>query len=413
MSLKNIQLVLLLLALSACANNTPVNINHKTSSPQADSTGVGLTAKLLPQNNKVLLIIGQDLSSVKDYVESAYFPAPGGITTYISFYSLLRETFPAYGALGQDVDGKTFTNNVDWGAGPLSAHSAALSFPGASLVIGLNIAEGDASTAWAAGGLADIGVGAYDANIRRLARFCKSIDKPVYLRIGYEFDGAWNRGYEKHASYIYAYRRIVDVMRAQGVTNVAYVWQASASPVDDIVEGRHENIMDWYPGDEYVDWMGLSWFLAPASVQQSAPDQASLANEVTSFARRQSKPVMIAEAAPQGFDLTQMTKSNISVLLDGAAGSDRISVTPALIWDTWFAPFFNYIHTNADVIRAVAYINADWNSQTKWSTPYNEGYWGDSRLQHNPVIRQRWLQEIGDSTFWLHGSPDLKQQLMD
>ncbi|MGB5395751.1 MAG: glycosyl hydrolase [Gammaproteobacteria bacterium] len=361
----------------------------------------------------MLLIIGQDLTSVTDYVESAYFPVPGGITTYISFYSLLSESFPAYGALGQDVDGDAYSNNVNWGAGPLSAHSAAVSYPGASLVIGLNIAEGDASTVWAQGGLADIGVGAYDANIRRLARFCKSIQKQVYLRIGYEFDGAWNRGYEKYSSYIYAYRRIVDVMREQGVTNVAYVWQASASPVDDIVEGRHENIMDWYPGDEYVDWMGLSWFLSPGSVPQPAPDQTSLANEVISFARRQSKPVMIAEAAPQGFDLTRMTKSNISVLLDGAAGSDTKSQTSSQIWDAWFAPFFSYIHANADVIRAVAYINADWNSQAKWSTPYNEGYWGDSRVQHNPVIRQHWLREIGDTSFWLHGGPDLQLQLMD
>ncbi len=361
-----------------------------------------LLAKYLPDNNRVLLILGQDLDSVAAYQQSEFFPAPGGITTYLAFYHLNNPSYPAYGALGMDVDGNPVDDLVDWGAGQLNAYRAAVEYPESALVIGLNIAEGSGDNIWAAGGLADIAVGAYDKNIKRLADFCKTIKKPIYLRIGYEFDGSWNSGYEKKNSYILAFRHIVDVMRELGVSNVAYVWQASASPLDDVMDGQHESVSDWYPGNVYVDWMGFSWFLPPDEVRNNAPSQRVLADEVLNFARKKGKPVMIAEASPQGYNLKKLTYSNISSLWDGEAGKSLVYKTSEEIWQEWFSPFFNYIHANRDVIRAVAYINADWDMQKKWSPPYREGYWGDSRVQMNPDIRQRWLHQIEDSSEWLH-----------
>jgi hypothetical protein len=355
---------------------------------------------------KVILFVGQDLDSISDYAASGYFPTPAGVTTYLAFYELSQSSFPAYGALGQDADGNPVDSDVDWGAGPLNAHKLAARYPESALSIGLNIAEGDGHNTWAKGGLADIAVGAYDANIRRLAEFLKSIDNPVYLRIGYEFDGAWNAGYEKTSSYISAYRRIVDVLRQQSVFNVAYVWQASASPVDDVIDGYAENIQDWYPGDDYVDWMALSWFLVADERLKPVSSQRQLADEVLHFARSKDKPVMVAESAPQGYDLENLTQANSSILWNGKSGSEKTSKTADDIWREWFVPFFEYIHDNADTIRAVAYISADWNTQRMWAKPYNQGYWGDSRVQTNSVIREKWLDEVSDELFWLHGETD-------
>ncbi len=362
-----------------------------------------INAKFLPGNNKVLLILGQDLYSLSEYVDSGYFPEPAGVTTYLAFYSLLNSSFPAFGALGQDINGDS-ADNVDWGAGPVNAWKTATLFTQSSIAIGLNIAEGSGNYLWAKGGLADIGVGAYDDHIRHLAKFCKSINNSIFLRIGYEFDGSWNSGYEKKTSYILAFRRIVDVMREEGVSNVAYVWQASASPIDDLIDGHHENIANWYPGNDYVDWIGMSWFLPPDVRINNAPSQRDLADEVLNFARNNRKPAMIAEASPQGYDLMELTNANISPLWDGEAGKNVQHKTPLEIWQEWFVPFFDYIHTNNDVVRAVAYINADWDGQLKWSAPYSEGYWGDSRVQMNSVIRKLWLQQTGDYSFWSTGN---------
>ena len=237
-----------------------------------------------------------------------------------------------------------------------------------------------------------------------MAKFCKSLgDRPVYLRIGYEFDGVWNRGYENPQQYIAAYRRIVDVMQKQGVSNTVYVWQASASPVDDLLEGKREDIKQWYPGDAYVDWLGLSWFDMPDRRYKHAPTQRELADEVLQLARSKSKPVMIAEVAPQGFDLAMLTVANRFPLLDGQAGGNSRKLTAPAIWQQWYAPFFAYVRGNADVIGAVAYVNAHWDSQPMWNVPYHNGYWGDSRLQVNVGISRHWLQEVSDTAFWQHG----------
>ena len=65
-----------------------------------------------------------------------------------------------------------------------------------------------------------------------------------------------------------------------------------------------------------------------------------------------------------------------------------------------------YIQQNVDVIRALAYINAEWDNQPMWSKPYRSGYWGDSRVQVNDEIKARWLAEI-QRDLWLNASPGL------
>jgi hypothetical protein len=410
--LKQLARLTIIAAVAVACAQVPAPGNPAFSSSPTPTTAAPPTAKLLPAQKRQLLIIGQDMSSVNAYVESGQFPPPGGVTTYLAFYQLLNSNDPAWGALGEDRHAQPTGIDVDWGAGRLNANSAALGFRQSSLVIGLSIAEGNAGSLWAKGGLAAIGRGEHDDKIQRLARFCKDIDKPVYLRIGYEFDGAWNRGYENTAAYIAAFRRIVDGLRHAGANKVAFVWQASASPIDDVIDAGHERIEDWYPGDDYVDWMGLSWFLRADEGPQPAITQRQLADEVLAWARARDKPVMIAEAAPQGYDLEQLTRANSSPLRDGPTGQSRQQKTADEIWQEWFVPFFDYIDLNRDVIRAVAYINADWDSQSMWRAPYRQGYWGDSRIQANPSISARWRQHIADESTWLHGGPQLESQLL-
>ncbi len=396
----------------------------------------GLTAKLLPPNDKILLTIGQDLKTIKDYndggVQSKGFPVMGGTTTYISFYSLLDSQFPQYGALGETANGGIATNgngttiDVDWGAGPLNARSSVLAYPNSSLSIGLSMTEGE-STAngtnyWCQGCLAQVGQGQWDNQIKRLASFAKRYNnRAIYLRIAYEFDGNWNVGYENRSNYINAYKRVVDVMRAEGVTNVAYVWQSSTSPVDDVLdiqfgEGNFGDIRSWYPGDNYVDWMGISWFLNAderTSVLPGIPTQREKANEVISFARSKNKPVYLAESTPQGYDLVNINNCNVSNVWDGTAAQGCVNKSANGLWNEWFAPFFEYIYDNKDVIRQVHYINANWEDDTALFGQGNRanGYWGRAGVHVNNTIANNWKSEI-DKPVWLHGSSNLNNQLL-
>jgi hypothetical protein len=45
-----------------------------------------------------------------------------------------------------------------------------------------------------------------------------------------------------------------------------------------------------------------------------------------------------------------------------------------------------------------------------WGKPYRNGYWGDSRVQVNEQIRERWLAEI-EQDFWLNADPKLFETL--
>lgn len=388
-----------LLILSGCGG-IEVKEKDATLVTGAANTKSGNVSKQALTQKRVQLFIGQDLNSIRGYVRSGQFPQPAGVTTYLSFYNLLSSNFPAYGGLGLDVRGYPTTTSVNWGAGPLNAFALAKEYPKAALNIGLNVAEGNQSTVWVKDGLAAITRGDYDKEINRLGTFFNSISNPVYLRIGYEFDGVWNKGYENTRRYIDAYRYIVDKLRVKQLSNVAFVWQGSASPVDDILESKREAITAWYPGDNYVDWIGLSWFLTPDKSVKGAATQRKLANELVQFARLKKKPVIIAESSPQGYDLSEMSKSNISPVWDGASGKNLKKVTSTQVWSEWYAPLFTFVRDNADVIRALSYINTDWDAQDLWSAPYPNGYWGDSRLQVNKDISRKWLSEISDKSFW-------------
>lgn len=352
-----------------------------------------------PPAGQTLVIIGQDLDSVAAYVRDCKnCPTPGGITEYLGFYSLTNP-HAQFGGLGQDPLGKD-SPVADWGAGITSAAQALQTYPKSALVLGLDISEGNRP-----GGMGEILRGLHDDKIARLANFCARARRPVYLRIGYEFDGTWNAGYSNREQFKAVWRYIVDAFRAAGAGNVAFVWQASASPLDDILEGgSHEDIRDWYPGTKYVDWMALSWFLAPEAgptVGVKPPTQRELADEVLAFARAERKPVMIAESAPQGYDVSTLSRANITPLWNGLPGKDVVKLDAAKIWAEWYQPLFDYLQKNRDVIRAFAYINARWDDQKMWGPPYDAGYWGDSRVQANPEIERRWTEELAKSR-WLH-----------
>ena len=60
------------------------------------------------------------------------------------------------------------------------------------------------------------------------------------------------------------------------------------------------------------------------------------------------------------------------------------------------------MESNADVIRALAYINVRWDDQDQWDAPYESGYWGDSRVEVSPYLTDRFNEAI---TQWRNRPP--------
>ena len=340
-----------------------------------------------------MFIVGQDLDAIRGYLDSACCPKPDGLTAYLSFYDLLSPE-RGYGGIGLDPAGTPTGLEHSWGAGPVNAYATATAFGADDLAIGLDLNASDRR-----GDLDRLVAGDYDANVAQLLRLFSHVRGTVYLRIGYEFDGRWNAEYRNPRRFVAAFRYLVDRIRLGGADNVAFVWQASASPLDDLLDAERENIGDWYPGDEYVDWLAFSWFLHPearpsSAVEYEPPTPGELAGEVLALARTAGKPVMIAEAAPQGFDLAQSTGRHIGPNWDGLPGTGVRHVSAEEIWDAWYAPLFTLMDSNRDVVRALAYINCHWDAQPMWGPPYRAGYWGDTRLETNAWLARRFTHAV-------------------
>jgi hypothetical protein len=323
----------------------------------------------LPPEGKRLLIIGQDFQSNRDY--DAYVgPVPAGVMSYMSI---------------TDLTGLT----TDLGSG-VELNNAGLLFqtyPNSVLQLAVHMV----------GSLGAINNGQYDGNIDTLIGTLKAWQRPIFLRWGYEFDGPWN-SYDP-TQFKAAWIRVHNKVKAAGANNIIMVWHSSSACKDATTQDTFNGspMGDWWPGAQYVDWIGLSYF---------QPEQcANLAlNTVVNFARAQNKPLMIGEATVRGRNLNSLTYSNTW------NRNDNISTTANAIWSGWFAPFFSFINNNADVIKAVSYINANWDVQNMWNAPYENGYWGDTRVQVNSTILANWKAEVGKSA-WMHASPTLFSDL--
>jgi len=204
--------------------------------------------------------------------------------------------------------------------------------------------------------------GEYDEQIEQLCQALSELGAPAFVRIGYEFNGSWN-GYEP-AAYKAAWKHLVKAFRAHRLDNVAAVWCY-------VPRGGKltYSFMDWYPGDEWVDWWGLDLFW---------PDSFTY-HDALSFMDQAAKhkfPVMIGESTPRSVGV-----------LDGQES-----------WEKWFVPYFDFIR-RYDTVKAFCYISWDWGGTGRWST------WGDARIEVNDSVLERYKKELSHENY-LHGTSE-------
>jgi beta-mannanase len=181
-----------------------------------------------------------------------------------------------------------------------------------------------------------IAAGAYDAYIRGWADGLRALGMPVLLRLDHEMNGiwyAWSPGVNGNtaADYINMWRHVHDVFRSEGATNVGFVWSPNVTCAGCAA------IRQLYPGDSYVDWVGLdgfNWGSTKPSGWQSF--EGLFAGSLRQVRAITSRPVMIAETA------------------SAAAGGDKAA---------WITNMFSYV-VNHEEISALVWF--DENKETDW-----------------------------------------------
>ena len=264
----------------------------------------------VPADNKILFIMGQDTTTLRDYNNEvlnvdASMPKPGGVTLYTAIIPTFLDGnnsapagsthylsgiegapadltngevnfFETFGTYDGQNNAKVAVNVglfisdsfADCGNQPLRAiigGSEAVRIsgnPGAGDDVG-EISD-PSSMAWQ-----------FNDALRRMVRFFRDDNRPVYLRIGFEFDGPWNC-YDQNF-YKAAFIRVKDIINEEGATNVATVWQAATYPdngdarfnfdpfpsPDNPNQTPRNHYDSWYPTredgtDDVVDWVGIS-----------------------------------------------------------------------------------------------------------------------------------------------------------
>lgn len=174
-------------------------------------------------------------------------------------------------------------------------------------------------------GLQEIIDGQWDKFIVRWAEGARACGHPVMIRFGHEMNGDWypwcgvhNGGGETSVygdpgrpdgpeRYVDAYRHIHDLFEQVGADNVIWVW----APNEGDPLGKPWNELgNYYPGDDYVDWLGMDGYNWGTSRPWSR--WRSFDEIFGDFYRRLAelapeKPIMIAEFASseQGGDKAQ------------------------------------------------------------------------------------------------------------
>ncbi len=211
--------------------------------------------------------------------------------------------------------------------------------------------------------------GAHDVLLTEFGNKFLSINRPLYLRLGFEVNGGWNNYDVNH--FIPAFRYIVDFWDNMGVTNVAYIWNVHImdSPLD---------YMAWYPGDNYVHWWSHE-VLGPASDpnwNHNAPAVVQ-SRAFCEDAVSRGLPVAIGEA---------------SAWFTGVGNGQQS-------WDDWFDGYFNHINNPAYGVKAYWHLPHDWTTIPSYET------YEDARPSVDPVVKAYWQTEMNEAQYLHETTP--------
>jgi len=161
-------------------------------------------------------------------------------------------------------------------------------------------------------GLKEILAGKWDAYIDRWADAARQYGKPLLVTWGLEMNGSWfpwsgvhygggkvvgHRDgqplYEGPELYKRAYRHVVDRVRARGATNVLWGFHVNNFSSPRVAWNR---MASYYPGPNYVDWLGLSAYGKMKKSEGWADFDRMMAEPYTEICKLDpEKPVFLAE----------------------------------------------------------------------------------------------------------------------
>ena len=182
-----------------------------------------------------------------------------------------------------------------------------------------------------------INSGAFDDYLRHWAAGAAAWGHPLLLRFAPEMNGSWNpwsAGVNGNSAreFVRAWRHVHTVFEAAGASNVEWVWSPN------VVMRNSPALSSLYPGDRYVDWVGIDGYNWGTSQPWSRWQSFGgvFGRTLTSVRALTKRPLMLAEVA------------------SAERGGNKAA---------WISNFFRRLRENPDILAFVWFNyrkEADW-----------------------------------------------------
>ncbi|WP_432174883.1 glycoside hydrolase family 26 protein [Streptomyces sp. Tue6028] len=164
--------------------------------------------------------------------------------------------------------------------------------------------------------LTQVADGVSDDYLQEYAKAVRTLNIPVAISFADEMNGDWEEWGSTETTpreYVRAWRHLHDVFEDAGATNVIWTWSPN------IVEpGTHKDLSPYYPGDNYVDWVGLVGYFTDWDPHSFDGLFGSTLAEIDRFGQ---KPRLLLET---GAMPGPHRKEHVRALFDGVSASRDI-----------------------------------------------------------------------------------------
>jgi hypothetical protein len=217
--------------------------------------------------------------------------------------------------------------------------------------------------------LRDIYEGRHDAFVERFAGQAAAWGHPFILRFNHEMNGWWypwgvgrtvegrrNNG-NRPRDFVRAWRHVHRIFDRAGADNVSWAW----TPNIQSKVKRYPRLDEVYPGNDYVDWTGLSGYnrdkewLGPSQLFTGRGTDYLLNSYAAIREIAPHRPVMLAETGSieAGDDGTRKARW-IRELLDHQVPK-RLKGVKAVMWFNWDIPPWPTMRIDSSIASASAF----------------------------------------------------------
>lgn len=151
--------------------------------------------------------------------------------------------------------------------------------------------------------------GDYDAYLHQYAKDIVALGLPLGIRLDHEMNGFWYPWGERawggnslngngKGDYVAMWRHVHDIFEAEGANAyVVWIWAPNiVNALPSWAKGSSWYMRSLYPGDDYVDWVGLSgYFRPPYKANQTPTFDYTFGPSLAQLRSFTAKPILLAE----------------------------------------------------------------------------------------------------------------------